>query len=392
MCGIAGIVDFGQGIDIETNISILNNALANRGKDDEGTFFDRSEQGFALGLGHRRLSIIDLSAAGHQPFVFGNKVLVFNGEIYNYIEIKAQLTQLGYQFSTQTDTEVLATAYTHWGEACVEHLNGMWAFAIFDPQTSTLFCSRDRTGIKPFYYYFKDRVFVFASEIKAFLKLDFLDKTINQMAVFDYLAHGNLETQSGTFFQHIHELKPSHQFSFNLKTQQIDLKRYYDVWKSINQKPLLKPKKDINSISELVFEAVEQSVRLRLRSDVPIGASLSGGLDSSAVVALASGLLNAKNGLGNKKMDVFTAVSSDKTIDESRFAQLVVDRYGLQWHKILPKASDLPLLLPQIVYANDYPTLTTSTFAQFLVAKKVKEQSITIVLDGQGGDELFSGY
>ena len=303
MCGIVGIVDLNNRSVEKSEILSMMGRIKHRGPDDEGVYM-----GSNLGLGHVRLSIIDLSAAGHQPMYSSDNrhLIVFNGEIYNYLELKSQLGS-SYKFKTKTDTEVILAAYLTWGEGCLNRFNGDFAFVIHNLETGDVFGARDRFGIKPFYYTMQDGRFIFASEIKAILPL--LNKRkANQNAIFEYLIFNRTDQGTNTFFHGVEKLR--HGNCFNIKTGEFKTRQWYNIWEKVGSK---------NMTSEEYREAYKDSIRLRLRSDVKVGVSLSGGIDSSATACS----LIYDFGLSN--IDSFSAVygkheESDESIyiDDSR--------------------------------------------------------------------------
>lgn len=388
MCGIAGIV-YKNSKTKREDIKILTQALAHRGPDGEGFYFGNN-----FALGHRRLAILDISEAGHQPMQYegknGEYVIVFNGEIYNYLELKNTLKNEGYIFSTYTDTEVLIASYDRWGIDCLEKFNGMWAFVIYDKKKNILFGSRDRFGVKPFYYFDNNNIFMFASEIKALMKLPYLKFSINENILFDYLLIG-LEEQDASIFKNIYELAPSHAFVFDLENFSVKFWKYYNlkyenVYEEFNEKKA-------NNYSQELKEYIYNAVKLRLRSDVPIGSCLSGGLDSSSIVCLISEISkkDVMPQLGFKQ-NVFTAAYLDKDVDESKYAEIVVEKSGAQWHLTYPTEDGLIEDLNDIIYYQEIPFGSTSIYAQYKVMQLAKEKGIKVLLDGQGGDELFTGY
>ena len=415
MCGIAGIYSKHRKINA-TYIQMMTDALKHRGPDDEGFLavntkdsqiyeltgedsvvsFGRIEnfkENVDLILGHRRLSIIDLSPSGHQPMFNKEKTIavIYNGEIYNYIELREELKKLGHTFITNSDTEVLVEAYSEWGENCLEKFNGMWAFVIYDKRKNILFGARDRFGVKPFYYFLNKDYFVFTSEIKALTQLPFIKLEINDEAVFDYLTLGLIESEEEGFLKGIYELKPSHSFVFNLSNSEFIKKKYYslkytDKWEQYEH---VKSKEYIWDVQQKIFSAIN----LRLRSDVTVGSCLSGGLDSSAIVCVINESIN-KNPITQigDTQKVFTASYEEKNIDESKWAKLVVDKTKTQWFQTFPKPNELIDDLEELVYYQDIPFGSTSIYAQYRIMKLAKENGVTVLLDGQGGDELFTGY
>ncbi len=415
MCGIAGIYSLKEKPE-NSWILTMTNALKHRGPDDEGflavdlknreicnlTNTDskvsgRKIEGFEktvnLLLGHRRLSILDTSSLGHQPMSNRDKTLwiVYNGEIYNYLELRKELKSIGYDFRTNTDTEVLLVAYEEWGERCLDRFNGMWSFVIYDSRKNILFGARDRFGTKPFYYFMDQKFFVFASEIKAILSLPFIMREINPKAVFDYLVFGFQEIEEEGFFKNIFELQPSFAFYYDLQSDVIKKWKYYtlaytDKWEKFEERKLYEYKPVIRN---LLFDAVA----LRLRSDVPVGSCLSGGIDSSTIVCIINKLLERDciKQIGNRQR-VFTSTYEVEAIDESKWAAMVVEQAQISWRRTVPKSNEFLLDLEDLIHTQDIPFGSTSIYAQYRVMRLAKESGIKVLLDGQGGDELFAGY
>ncbi len=415
MCGIAGLACRQDRIRPEW-ILAMTRALRHRGPDDEGYLaadlksnshcslsggdskvdLPRIEEfrgGADLFLGHRRLSVIDTSSAGHQPM--GNRDgsvwIVFNGEVYNYPELRAELESSGARFRTNTDTEVILAAYERLGSGCVERFNGMWSFVIFDRRKKILFGSRDRFGVKPLYYFHDAENFAFASEIKSLMTLPLTGKKINPAAVFDYLVFGLQEMEEEGFFAGIRELPPSHNFELDLRSGALEISRYYrmsynESWEAPD---LEKLGRYINETQRLISSAV----RLRLRSDVPVGSCLSGGIDSSTIVCLVNRMLMEGDlEQVGKRQRVFTASYDDSRIDESAWAEAVVSHTKTIWHRTFPAAAELRKDLEELVYTQDIPFGSTSIYAQYRVMKLAAQAGVKVLLDGQGADELFGGY
>ncbi len=416
MCGIAGIFNCNQNIKPEWIIR-MNNALKHRGPDDEGFLAINTKareiytlagpdskvnnarievfgQDVNLFLGHRRLSILDLSSLGHQPMSNNDETLwiIHNGEIYNYVELREELKTLGYDFHTNTDTEVLLAAYEEWGENCLNKLNGMWAFVIYDKRKNVLFGSRDRFGVKPFYYYLDSELFAFASEIKSLITIPHINTSVNSKAVFDYFVFNWQESEEEGFFKNICELQPSHGFHYCLSTKAFKKWKYYSLkysesWQSFD-------KSNLKHFTEKIKELVLNAVSLRLRSDVPVGSCLSGGIDSSTIVCIINKILeNESIAQIGERQRVFTACyENDKAIDESKWAGLVAESTKTSWYRTFPNTKDFLEDLEDLVYTQDIPFGSTSIYAQYRVMKIAKESNIKVLLDGQGADELFAGY
>jgi asparagine synthase (glutamine-hydrolysing) len=392
----------------------LTSKLQHRGPDDEGYIATDTQQDIltvrnlsgpcskvsgecSLGefdgkanlyLGHRRLSILDLSAAGHQPMKYGHHLwIVFNGEIYNYIELRAELRGKGYEFHTGTDTEVAVAAYQRWGEECVTRFNGDWAFCILDAEKNTLFLSRDRYGIKPLYFFKDPDYFAFASEIKALLSLPFVRCNLNGSRASDFLALFCHDHTEETLYDGIYQIKPGHSMRLDIHNGKSEQFCYYTPRCTpglghYNHRRALSYASDIR---DLLFDAV----KLRLRADVSVGTCLSGGLDSSTVVAIASKLLGT-NG-DSLLQNTFTASFPGKKIDETPFARLVVDHARTRSHFIYPSLEQFRRNFHTILYYQDEPFSGSSIYTQWEVMREASKH-VKVLLDGQGGDEVFAGY
>jgi asparagine synthase (glutamine-hydrolysing) len=344
-------------------------AIKHRGPDDEGFFIDKN-----VGLGNVRLSIIDLSAAGHQPmFSPDNRYcLIYNGEVYNYLELKETLKEK-YSFHTRTDTEVVLNAFMEWGPACLQKFNGMFSFAVYDTQTRELFIARDRFGIKPFYYYIDERTFIFASEERALLPF-LKDKHPNHQAIYEYLLYNRTDQGDYTFFEGIRKLP--HGACGVIKNNRLEIKKWYQLTESLRD-----PFKNHGEF----YEAFKQSIGLRLRSDVPVGVCLSGGLDSSSIVSV---LLKE---FGKTDLNTFSAVfEKEDTADESEF----IHQYSNDLKNMFftqPTADSFFDDLPRFVECHSEPVATLGPYAQFKVMELAKKY-VGVTLDGQGADEQLAGY
>jgi asparagine synthase (glutamine-hydrolysing) len=341
-----------------------------------------------LYLGHRRLAILDLSTAGHQPMRYGDHLwIIYNGEIYNYLELREELRSQGYQFKTGTDTEVILAAYDRWGEECVSRFNGDWAFCILDTQRRVLFLSRDRYGIKPLYFFKSSRYFAFASEIKSIFTLPFVPRALNREKAFHYNALFCRNHTEETLFDDIYQLMPGQNMRVNIQTGEMRKWRYYTLsyCPELGEYEHRKAMAYAADIRDLLFDAV----RLRLRADVPVGTCLSGGLDSSAIVAIMAKILGLE--LVAQTQNTFTASFPGESIDESRFARLVADCAGATSHFIYPSKEGYWRTLPAILYHQDEPFGGPSVYSQWEVMHEAAKH-VKVVLDGQGGDEVFAGY
>jgi asparagine synthase (glutamine-hydrolysing) len=380
MCGICGIVRLGAPPETAA-VEAMAAALDHRGPDGSGSY---AAEGVALGF--RRLAIIDLSDAGNQPFATGDGTLqlLHNGEVYNYRELRRELEAKGRRFRSATDTEVILAAYEEWGDACVERFNGMWAIAIWDGRKRRLFCSRDRFGVKPFYYRLDGGRFAFASEPCAFRADPETRLEANGPVVRDYLEQAYLDHTDETFFDGIRRLPPAHSLVFD--DRGLQLARYWSL------EPHDPPTADA---AEAVRELFMDSVRLRLRSDVPVGTCLSGGIDSSSIVVTVDRLLRDEheNALAvGERQRTFTVFFEDPGFDERPYAEAVVDGTHSDAHWVTFGPSDLAGDLPRIVEAQGEPFGSTSIAAGWYVLRAAKQAGLTVMLDGQGGDEVLAGY
>lgn len=377
MCGISGIINKnGESVD-KDEIKKINDLIFHRGPDDEGFYFEKN-----FAFGHRRLSIIDLSNDGHQPMQYESKyVITYNGEVYNYIEIKEELQKEGYVFHSHTDTEVILASYDKWGEECVNRFNGMWSFAIYDKEKEIIFCSRDRFGVKPFYYTEVDGKFVFGSEIKQLLEFQ-KENICNKKILIDFIVTRIQEYTVDTFFKNIYKLEQSHNLIYNLKSNMYKITKYYSIEFKEN---------DMNLSSSIYSygKELERAIDYRLRADVQVGVCLSGGLDSSSIAAIASRKYEEKSG---KKLTAVHAKSIEKETDESEFAKIVAEASNLDLKIIEPTIKDFEENIEEVVFTQEEPFGSPSIYMQYFVMKKAKEIGCIVMLDGQGGDETLLGY
>jgi asparagine synthase (glutamine-hydrolysing) len=369
MCGISGIVSFDQKRVDEDRVRVMMQKMKHRGPNDEGTFFHQS-----VGLGFVRLSILDLSAAGHQPMhdESGRYTIVFNGEIFNYIELREELIALGHRFKSQTDTEVLLHSYMQWGTDFLHRLNGMWAFAIYDSLSGKLFCARDRYGIKPFYYYQSDNEFIFASEIKSILPL-IEGRQVNEKSMFDYIIYNRTDHSNETFFSNINKLLHGHYLV--IENNQVTITRWYNLKERIQPRQIS---------PQEYLDLFVSSVQLRLRSDVPIGVSLSGGIDSSSIASVLS------KRFGLSKLNTFSAVYPGDPNDESEFINLYKTELK-NMHFVSPSADTFWNDYQEFVEAHNEPVNDVGSYVQYKVME-LATQFVTVTLDGQGSDEQLGGY
>lgn len=426
MCGISGIVQLQKDShDLAGVLKKMNDRLKHRGPDDEGftLFHERKaycfagqdtpdssfasklpfkptskietakDQQFVLGFGHRRLAIIDLSAGGHQPMctLENQRIwITLNGEIYNYIELREELKGFGYSFYTESDVEVVLVAYQHWGKDCLKHFNGMWAFVLYDIDKNQLFGARDPFGVKPLYYLQNQQHFAFASEQKALLEVPSYQAEVNLEAMLPFLLYGQVEMESEGFYKGILELKPGHAFTYDLTVSKLTTEAYFEL--KATEKNHAFQDAEFHEAKEQLREQIKDAVRIRFRSDVPIGFCLSGGLDSSTIVCTAAELAKEESITALKNgIKTFTA-SNDSPLDESTWAKQIVDHTQAEWHQVIVDSKTLVEDLQTLIYFQDIPLATTSTYAQSRVMRAAHEQGISILIDGQGGDELFAGY
>ncbi len=381
MCGIAGILSTASETIADVHLKKMINAIAHRGPDGEGIWSNEKQN---ILLGHRRLSIIDLSENAAQPMHYLNRyTIVYNGEIYNYIELKEFLKDKGYDFQSQSDTEIILAAYDFWKEDCLRHFDGMFSFAIWDEKEQQLFAARDRFGEKPFYYYEDDRYLIFASEMKA-LWATGVEKSIDEKMLLNYFTLGyvqNAADKEQTFFNNIYSLPPSHYFKYTPNSQRLVIKKYWQLDKEI--RITITSDEAIEKFNEL-FTA---SVKKRLRSDVTVGTSLSGGLDSSSIVSTIQELKT--NGA---ELKTFSAVFPGFEKDESAYINLITGKAGIHNFKTQPTADGLIRDFEKLCYHQEEPFLSSSIYAQFKVFESAKQQQVKVLLDGQGADEILAGY
>jgi asparagine synthase (glutamine-hydrolysing) len=370
MCGITGILH-PVAVKIAPLIRQMTDAQAHRGPDADGFYCDEK-----IGLGHRRLSIIDLSSGANQPMFdhSGRYVLVFNGEIYNYLETKSKLPDYPYQ--TDSDSEVILAAWIRWGKNCLEHLNGMFAFAIWDKMEQTLFVVRDRLGIKPLYFYEKDGLFLFASEIRALLATGLIPKKVNRRGLQDFMTHQAVHAPD-TIVENVHQLMPG-EYGF-YKNGRFERNYYWKIEESAQMRPDLTRPEALKLVRSELFAAVER----RMIADVPLGAFLSGGIDSSAIVAIMSEM-------SALPVNTCSIVFQEKDFDESHWSQLIAEKYRTQHTEVMLKPDIFLEELPAALAAMDSPS--GDGINTFIVSKYTRKAGLTVALSGLGGDELFAGY
>jgi len=388
MCGIAGILLQGANLMASEHLKKMTDAIAHRGPDGEGQWSNKKN---TVHLGHRRLAIIDLSNNAAQPMSYLSRYqIVHNGEIYNYIEIRSFLQNKGYNFSSQSDTEVILAAYDYWKEKCLQQFDGMFAFAIWDEKEEQFFAARDRFGEKPFYYYEDDGHLIFASEMKALWAIGIEKKTDSKM-LLNYLTLGHVQNcvdKEQTFFEDIYSLPPSHYLTFTPSSKQLcKITKYWSINKEIRIDILA------SDAVDKFTELLNISVKRRLRSDVTTGTSLSGGLDSSTIAAFVHQIQNSTGGADKaQQLKTFSAVFPGFEKDESKYIQSVVSNFGLANFQTQPTALDLITDFEKLCYHQEEPFQSSGIFAQYKVFELAKHHEVKVLLDGQGADEILAGY
>jgi asparagine synthase (glutamine-hydrolysing) len=422
MCGISGVIS-NSSFHIDTIIN-MNNVIRHRGPNDEGFVFFRegdfavaggndtaietweadlnycpkrhynalSEDNYSIGFGHRRLSILDLSPYGHQPMCILNQRywITYNGEVYNYIEIRNELKDLGYAFTTNSDTEVILAAYDKWGIECLNKFNGMWAMAIYDTIEKTIFLSRDRYGIKPLYYWVSPiGNFYFASEIKQFTVLPEWEAIGNKQRILDYLFYSTTDHTDETLFKGVYQIKPGHFIKFSLAGA------LSNKLKNVNQEQWYLPERKLfkgtfQEASKLFRKYFEDAVFSHLRADVPVGSALSGGLDSSSVVCLINDEFKKSSKATTQK--TFSSVSSNVKYSEKKWMDAVIDDTNVDPYFIYPSADDVFNQIENITWHMDEPFQSLSPFLSYNIFAKARKEGVVVLLNGQGADEYLSGY
>jgi asparagine synthase (glutamine-hydrolysing) len=374
MCGICGKLFFEKDRSVDEGIlREMMDVMRHRGPDDEGVYISGP-----IGLGHKRLSIIDLNT-GKQPICNENGTIwiIFNGEIYNYRELRKQLAQKGHVFRTQTDTEVIIHSYEEYGENCVSKLRGMFAFAIWDGRSKTLLLARDRLGIKPLYYFLDDRQIIFASEIKAILQDPNVKPEVNLPCVDRFFTYYYLPGEE-TLLKNIYKLLPGHYLIW--KNGHIEIKRYWDLDFRINGKP-----DSFNESTEQLRDLLRETVKIHMISDVPVGFLLSGGVDSTALLSLA--IQEA-----DKEISTFTlGFSGEGFADERKYARLAANAFGTKQYDLTISSSDFGDFLPKYVWHMEEPVCEPPAVALYYISKLASEH-VKVLISGEGGDEAFAGY
>jgi asparagine synthase (glutamine-hydrolysing) len=383
VCGIVGILARGSVVPEEL-LERATRSLAHRGPDDHGTVIVRESvpEAIELGLGNRRLAILDLSPLGHQPMqdpATGNW-LVHNGEIYNFREIRAQLEREGEKFTSQSDTEVILKAYARWGEECVAHFRGMFAFALWDAQRHCLFIARDPMGIKPLYYYQSDRHFLFASELRTLLQTGLVERKLNQAALLNYLAFGSVY-EPDSLIDGVSALAPGSFLVWERGT--LTTRRYWDLADDVGPPEAIgSANTDRAAQPERVYELLDESVRMQLVSDVPVGVFLSGGIDSSSLVAILS-----RSGV---RPSTFSIVFPEADYSEAEHSRAIATLFKTDHHELAVSQHDAFATIPDALRAMDQPTIDGVN--TYFVSQRTRAAGVKVALSGLGGDEVFGGY
>jgi asparagine synthase (glutamine-hydrolysing) len=404
MCGISGLANLDRTVPL-SGYYTAHLRLRHRGMDDEGFFVVRNASAqFCRGdetilelrnlqhiqevqaanvvLGHRRLSIIDLSPGGHQPMSDkeGRYTVVYNGEIFNYVELRQELEGLAHHFETQSDTEVLLAAFSQWGTACFNRLNGMWALALYDAVERRLILSRDRFGIKPLYYALIDSTLYFSSEVK-FLIPFLPDLQPNAARVAEYLVHNLVDHCAETMFEGIHQVLPAHYTILDRAAL-----THHAYWRPPSREISL----TLTEASEELATLLSSAVAMRLRSDVPIGSLLSGGLDSTTIACIVQQLLRQQS--AHNTFESFSAVFHEAAFSERRYIEDTAEQTGITVHWIYPDPENVLGTLPQLLYHQEFPFRSLAVYSQWEIMRHVHATPIVVLLDGQGSDEIFAGY
>ncbi len=380
MCGISGFIDYSKSLS-SSSVNDMVKVLSHRGPDYLGAEFHENND-FSIAFGHSRLSIIDLSSNANQPFFYDSKKywLVFNGEVYNFLEIKEELIALGFKFKTNSDTEVVLFSYLAWGNSCVKKFIGMFSFAIYDKTKEKIILYRDRAGVKPLFYYMKDNLFMFSSEIKSFHKIKSFNKDIDIDSVALFFRHGYIDSPF-SIYKNVKKLMPGHYMEFCLKNKSIDFNKYWDPIDYYN-----KPKLDI-SFSEAkrtLNNMLSSAFNYRMVSDVPVGVFLSGGYDSSTTAAILSST-------NSSKINTFTIGFEGSSFDESENAEKIAKHLNTNHETLQFKKDHLHEIIGNIPFYYDEPFGDSSALPSILVSK-MASNNVRVVLSSDAGDELFAGY
>ena len=376
MCGISVIIDPKNKVVHENEIKNMNNLIRHRGPDGEGYYF-----GDHFALGHRMLKITDLSVQGRQPMCYGHYVIIHNGEIYNFKDLRKTLKKSGYEFRTMSDTEVIMAAYDKWGNDCVDHFVGMWSFVLYDMHKKTLFCSRDRFGIKPLFYAQLNNKLIIGSEIKQLKAFEDFTPKINHATAFDFLYHGKIDNVRDSFFAGVHFLPAGHNLVYKLQSHSYSVLQWYNINK-IKSNKTSGFKKALETFNKLFTE----SILSHAESQLPVGACLSGGLDSTSILGVIQKI--------NNEVITFSSCYTQQGYNEIEYINNAIMYYGFPNHKSYPNIHELIEndLLRKIIYHQDQPILSGSFFSEYKVFEIAAANKIRIMLSGQGADEYLGGY
>lgn len=378
MCGIAGFIDF-KNSSSEADLADMACAVSHRGPDGQGVYFTRTTEA-TIGLGHRRLSIIDLSHAADQPMHYDGLHIIFNGEIYNYDEIRNELIKKGHEFHTHSDTEVILHSWREWGQEAIHQWHGMFAIALFDEKSKEVFCIRDRVGVKPYYWYQQDGLFLFSSELKSITKHPLFKKEISKDAVASFLQYGYV-SHPYCIYQNTHKLQPGHLLQLSLRTKEVNIRQYWNVYDYYNQ-----PKLNI-SLPEAIKQSesiLQKAFQYRMVADVPVGVFLSGGYDSSCVTALLQ-----KD--STEKIKTFTIGMTDEKLNEAPFAKQIAAHLGTDHTEYYCTPEEALKIIPELPYYYDEPFADSSAIPTILVSREARKK-VTVALSADAGDEIFAGY
>ncbi len=378
MCGICGYIDF-TGNSQESTLVRMTRSLQHRGPDGDGHYYDKIRNGI-VALGHRRLSIIDLSNAASQPMLYDNLVLTFNGEIYNYNEIREELVQKGHAFVSHSDTEVILHAWREWGSSCLKRFHGMYTMGIYDQSRRQMHLVRDRAGVKPLFWYYKDGLFLFASELKAFHQHNNFVKEINTDAVAAYMQYGYVPTPH-CIFRYAQKLPPGHTLTLDLENGAIRLDKYWDVLDYYNRPKLSIPLEEAVTETERILE---KAFQYRMVADVPVGVFLSGGYDSTCVTALLQ-----KN--SSTRINTYTIGVHDKGLNEAPFARATAAHLGTCHTEYYCTTKEALEIVPELPFYFDEPFADSSAIPTTLVSRLARKEVI-VALSADAGDEVFGGY
>ena len=378
MCGIAVLVNKNNSKINETELAQCRDIISHRGPDHAGLWINGN-----TGFAHRRLSILDLTGKGNQPFHYQHLTIVFNGEIYNFIELKKELIKKGYSFQSETDTEVILASYLSWGHLCVDYFNGIWAFVIHDSKNKTLFCSRDRFGIKPLLYTSTGEKFCLASEIKQFTLIRGWNAKLNKSICFDWLLYDQKNHNAETFFTGVHQLAAGTNLLYDLKTHEYSIRPYYDIEQVVYSKK--KEHLSFEIATEKFRHLFENAIKLQMRSDAKVGTSLSGGLDSTSIASTISKI-------GKTETLSFSYAPKEKEYSEKKYIDIATKEANLLNISVSPPFDHMLQAVDKVTWHQEEPLSALNVIANYFVFKKAKEKGIKVLLNGQGADEILGGY